>query len=108
MPACDRHQLALSTSWLRESDPTRVLDQIQAAGFARVELEYRLAAAALRSQGLRVGTYLSPHVTGWRERIEIASASPETAEGARAAVLGVWARRVSVSASAVRAPRSLL
>lgn len=31
----------------------------------------RLAAAALRSQGLRVGTYLSPHVTGWRERIEI-------------------------------------
>lgn len=31
----------------------------------------RLAAAALRSQGIRVGTYLSPHVTGWRERIEV-------------------------------------
>jgi dihydrofolate synthase/folylpolyglutamate synthase len=31
----------------------------------------RLAAAALDSQGLRVGTYLSPHVIGWRERIEI-------------------------------------
>ena len=31
----------------------------------------RLAAAALRSQGMRVGTYLSPHVTGWRERIEV-------------------------------------
>jgi len=31
----------------------------------------RLAAAALRSQGMRVGTYLSPHVIGWRERIEV-------------------------------------
>ena len=31
----------------------------------------RLAAAALRSQGMRVGAYLSPHVTGWRDRIEI-------------------------------------
>jgi len=31
----------------------------------------RLAAAALASQGLRVGTYLSPHVLGWRERIEL-------------------------------------
>ncbi len=31
----------------------------------------RLAAAALRSQGRRVGTYLSPHVAGWRERIEV-------------------------------------
>jgi dihydrofolate synthase/folylpolyglutamate synthase len=31
----------------------------------------RLAAAALRSQGMRVGTYISPHVTGWRERIEV-------------------------------------
>ena len=25
----------------------------------------------LQSQGLRVGTYLSPHIVGWRERIEI-------------------------------------
>ena len=31
----------------------------------------RLAAAALRSQGMRVGTYLSPHVIGWRERFEV-------------------------------------
>jgi dihydrofolate synthase/folylpolyglutamate synthase len=31
----------------------------------------RLAAAALQGQGLRVGTYLSPHVTTWRERIEV-------------------------------------
>jgi dihydrofolate synthase/folylpolyglutamate synthase len=31
----------------------------------------RLAAAALASQGLRAGTYLSPHVSGWPERIEL-------------------------------------
>jgi dihydrofolate synthase/folylpolyglutamate synthase len=31
----------------------------------------RLASAALRGEGLRVGTYLSPHVSGWPERIEL-------------------------------------
>ncbi len=31
----------------------------------------RLAAAALHSHGQKVGTYLSPHVIGWRERIEV-------------------------------------
>ena len=31
----------------------------------------RLAAGALASQGRRVGTYLSPHVTDWTERIQI-------------------------------------
>jgi dihydrofolate synthase/folylpolyglutamate synthase len=31
----------------------------------------RLAAAALAGEGLLTGTYLSPHVAGWRERIEV-------------------------------------
>ena len=31
----------------------------------------RFAAAALAAAGHRVGTYLSPHVAGWHERIEI-------------------------------------
>jgi len=31
----------------------------------------RFAACALASAGLRVGAYLSPHVTGWHERLEI-------------------------------------
>lgn len=44
----------------------------------------RLAAAALRSQGAHVGTYLSPHVTGWRERIEIDQRSVGQARFARA------------------------
>ena len=31
----------------------------------------RLASAALAGEGLRVGTYVSPHVTDWPERIQI-------------------------------------
>ncbi len=31
----------------------------------------RFGAAALASAGLRAGAYLSPHVTGWHERLEI-------------------------------------
>lgn len=53
MAPCARDDLSLSTSWLRESDPERILDQVQAAGFARVELEYRLSPATLA--GLRAG-----------------------------------------------------
>ncbi|MFH1058794.1 MAG: TIM barrel protein [Pseudomonadota bacterium] len=38
--------LALSTAWLRGQDtPEGLLDQVQAAGFSRLELEYRLSAA---------------------------------------------------------------
>ena len=44
----------------------------------------RLAAAALRSQGMRVGTYLSPHVTGWRERIKVDQRAVGQARFARA------------------------
>jgi dihydrofolate synthase / folylpolyglutamate synthase len=47
----------------------------------------RLAAAALRGEGHRVGTYLSPHVTTWRERIEV---------GGRAVAAADFARAVSV------------
>ena len=35
----------------------------------------RLAAGALAGQGRRVGTYLSPHVTDWTERIQIDGAA---------------------------------
>lgn len=31
----------------------------------------RLAAAALRTGGARVGAYVSPHITDWRERIQV-------------------------------------
>lgn len=53
MASFARDDLSLSTSWLRESDPGRILDQVQAAGFSRVELEYRLSTTTLA--GLRAG-----------------------------------------------------
>lgn len=53
MDPFNRDDLSLSTSWLRESDPERILDQVQAAGFSRVELEYRLSPATLA--GLHAG-----------------------------------------------------
>jgi dihydrofolate synthase/folylpolyglutamate synthase len=52
-------------------DPQEHAPAIHVVGTNGKSSTCRLAAAALRGQGLRVGTYLSPHVTGWRERIEI-------------------------------------
>jgi dihydrofolate synthase / folylpolyglutamate synthase len=51
--------------------PERAQPAIHVVGSNGKSSTARLAAAALASQGLRAGTYLSPHVTGWRERIEI-------------------------------------
>ncbi len=52
-------------------DPHRAAPAIHVVGTNGKSSTARLAAACLRSQGLRVGTYLSPHIAGWRERIEI-------------------------------------
>ena len=52
-------------------DPHRVAPAIHVVGTNGKSSTCRLAAACLRSQGARVGTYLSPHVVGWRERIEV-------------------------------------
>lgn len=50
----------------------------------------RLAAGALMGHGCRVGTYLSPHVTDWAERIQIQGA-PIDADGFAAAASAVRA-----------------
>jgi dihydrofolate synthase / folylpolyglutamate synthase len=52
-------------------DPQRSAPAIHVVGTNGKSSTARLAAACLQSQGLRVGTYLSPHIVGWRERIEI-------------------------------------
>jgi dihydrofolate synthase/folylpolyglutamate synthase len=52
--------------------PEREYPAIHVVGSNGKSSTARLAGAALASQGLRVGTYLSPHVIGWRERIELA------------------------------------
>ncbi len=52
-------------------DPHRVAPAVHVVGTNGKSSTARLTAACLRSQGRRVGTYLSPHVLGWRERIEV-------------------------------------
>jgi dihydrofolate synthase / folylpolyglutamate synthase len=51
--------------------PERRFAAIHVVGSNGKSSTARLAAAALASQGIAAGTYLSPHVSGWRERIEL-------------------------------------
>ncbi len=43
-----------------------------------------MTAALLRDAGLRVGAYISPHVRGWAERIQVDGADADISRGARA------------------------
>ena len=52
-------------------NPHRAAPAIHVVGSNGKTSTARFAAAALRSAGRRVGLYVSPHVTGWHERIEI-------------------------------------
>lgn len=52
--------------------PERAAPALHVVGTNGKSSTARLAAAALDGQGRRVGTYLSPHVTDWTERIQIA------------------------------------
>ncbi|HJZ61031.1 MAG TPA: cyanophycin synthetase [Miltoncostaeaceae bacterium] len=52
-------------------EPQRVAPAIHVVGTNGKSSTTRIAAAALRSQGLLAGAYLSPHISDWRERIEV-------------------------------------
>ncbi|MDX6541268.1 MAG: dihydrofolate synthase / folylpolyglutamate synthase, partial [Gaiellales bacterium] len=52
-------------------DPQERLDAIHVVGTNGKSSTVRFAAAALTASGLRTGAYLSPHVTGWDERVQI-------------------------------------
>jgi dihydrofolate synthase / folylpolyglutamate synthase len=52
-------------------DPQRGIPAIHVVGSNGKSSTTRIAATALHSQGLRTGAYLSPHITGWHERIEV-------------------------------------
>src|SRR5687767_3100107 len=52
-------------------DPQRAYRAIHVVGTNGKTTTARLAEAILEAEGLRVGTYTSPHVTGWAERIRI-------------------------------------
>ncbi len=51
--------------------PERAAPALHVVGTNGKSSTARLASAALAGEGLRVGTYLSPHVTDWPERIQI-------------------------------------
>jgi dihydrofolate synthase/folylpolyglutamate synthase len=51
--------------------PQDKLDAIHVVGTNGKSSTVRFAAAALTASGLRTGAYLSPHVVGWDERVQI-------------------------------------
>lgn len=65
-------------------NPQRGIPAIHVVGSNGKSSTTRLAAAALSSQGLNVGAYLSPHISGWRERILLGGDDLSPARFARA------------------------
>ena len=53
------------------SEPQRSFPAIHVVGTNGKSTTARLTEALLQAEGLRVGTYTSPHVTGWAERIRV-------------------------------------
>jgi dihydrofolate synthase/folylpolyglutamate synthase len=74
--------------------PERAAPAVHVVGTNGKSSTARLAAAALASQGLRAGAYLSPHVDDWTERVQIDGAPigdddfAEAAAAVRAAAEG--------------------
>ena len=52
-------------------DPQRSFRAIHVVGTNGKTSTTRMAAALLRDEGLRTGSYVSPHVTSWGERIQV-------------------------------------
>ena len=52
-------------------EPQRAYDAIHVVGTNGKSTATRRAAAFLQREGLRVGAYTSPHVSGWSERIQV-------------------------------------
>jgi len=63
--------------------PERAYPAVHVVGTNGKSTATRTIAALLRAEGMRVGAYTSPHVSGWHERLD---ADPETFERAVARV----------------------
>ncbi|MBI2683854.1 MAG: bifunctional folylpolyglutamate synthase/dihydrofolate synthase [Actinobacteria bacterium] len=61
-------------------DPHRSPRAIHVVGTNGKTSTSRFAAAILTGQGLRTGSYLSPHITGWHERIAVDGSAISPAE----------------------------
>src|SRR5205814_7599389 len=64
-------------------NPERAFPSVHVVGTNGKSTATRTIAALLRAEGLDVGAYTSPHVSGWHERLD---ADPETFEQAVARV----------------------
>jgi dihydrofolate synthase/folylpolyglutamate synthase len=60
-------------------DPQRAYPSIHVVGTNGKSTATRTIAALLRAEGLRVGAYTSPHVSGWHERLDIGAETFERA-----------------------------
>jgi dihydrofolate synthase / folylpolyglutamate synthase len=69
----------------RLGDPQHAYPAIHVVGTNGKSTATRTIAELLRSEGLRVGAYTSPHVAGWHERLDC---DPETFDRAVARVRG--------------------
>ena len=76
-------------------NPQERLDAIHVVGTNGKSSTVRFAAAALTASGLRTGAYLSPHVIGWDERVQIDGRpiGPRGARGRARSRAGGGARR---------------
>ena len=61
--------------------PERAFPSVHVVGTNGKSTATRTIAALLRSEGLRVGAYTSPHVSGWEERLDTDAAGFERAVG---------------------------
>jgi len=55
----------------RLGNPERAFDALHVVGTNGKSTTARMIEELLRAEGLRAGAYVSPHVTGWRERVRI-------------------------------------
>src|SRR3954451_233854 len=61
-------------------NPERAFPSIHVVGTNGKTSTTLLTAALLRAEGLRVGAYVSPHVRGWSERIQVDGADADIEE----------------------------
>src|SRR5687767_7203779 len=62
-------------------NPQREFPSVHVVGTNGKSTATRTIAALLRSEGLRVGAYTSPHVSGWEERLDTDAETFERAVG---------------------------
>ena len=88
----------------RLGDPQKSYPAIHVVGTNGKSTATRTIAALLRAEGLRVGAYTSPHVSGWHERLDCDPATFERAVArVRAVAEGLGATQFEVLTAAALA-----